>query len=372
MNSSPVHKSADADTPVHSSVNARLWLIGAFSIFSALWILDFYLDVRTRDAFTWMDPFQYFTYAYDYVYENRGFNTFDLPSIFPLFIALPLTLSATVAGALSVNLVFLILLLIGVYTLCVQYHIRPYSPLVALAVLSSPLLMGLSRSLYIEFSLSAMVAIQYAVWIETRSFTQKSWTIFFAFFLAAGFMMKMTYPIYLAGPLAVEILRAALHKKWKCLTTMVAVFALPIIMVLGIEYAIFPRSFGYYLSLGNTRIPIMRLIGPTGYFSMDAFGYYFTHVWKTMLYLLAPLLLASIGLARRRNAEPGRGSIWLLWVWFVTPLILLAFQEVKEPRHAAPCVVPGVLLLFCSLLGLVMLHNVSNVSRFRTGFPFTL
>ncbi|MBN1269914.1 MAG: hypothetical protein JXB04_10015 [Kiritimatiellae bacterium] len=320
-----------------------------FLLLTALYVADFHLDVRGRDAFTWMDPCQYFGFAVDVLTGARPFNQFELPSLFPFFVALPLGIQASIPAALFVNILFLVPFLFAVHWLCRRLAPGQPSPLAAACVLASPLLVGLSRSLYVEFSLSAMVALQFLLWLKSERFTRGPETAAFGALFCLGCMMKMTYPLYFAGPFLVEAVLLLRERGRAPLTRMILVFLLSGALAAATQFLVFRKSFVYYLRFGYTSLPIMRLIGPLGIVSPESIGYYFGQVWLTMLFLLAPLLLVPAWIAVKDRRFRAEREVLLVAAWFLAPLVLLIFQEVKEPRHVAPCVLPGVLLVFAGL-----------------------
>ena len=62
----------------------RHWLVWA-GLFCLLFVfaIDFHFDIRQRDAFSWMDPQQYYGFAVSLVEGTRPYNDFEVASIFP-------------------------------------------------------------------------------------------------------------------------------------------------------------------------------------------------------------------------------------------------------------------------------------------------
>jgi hypothetical protein len=320
------------------------WLFPGLLV--VVYIIGFHYDVRQRDAVSWMDPYLYHRHAAFLAGAYHGIDRFDLPTLFP-FCIVPFLLfgGGSVAAGLWVNIFFLIVLCLALRRLCQQFEITISSVLVTAAVLSSPLLIGLSRELYIEFALTALCAWVFSLWIDSRR--QASWwrTVLFGAMFGVGFMMKMTFPIYFAIPFLVAGLTLVKARQYAQLFRELAAFCVPVIIVMTLTYLVSRQSFAYYMNAGNTTIPIMNLIGPGAVFTAPSLFYYVCNIWKTMLFLLAPLLLLAVLWGRSRAALTD-GKAALLWAWLAGPLLLLTLVEVKEPRHVAPCVVPAVLLLF--------------------------
>ncbi len=320
-----------------------------------LW-LDFEGDIAQRDAFSWMDPEQYYLFARDLHANGIPEGGFSVPSIFPAVIAPFLSGDAGPARALRANGVFLVLIAIATWWLvrsagrthAGERTSRVWAALAVPLVLTAPLLAGLSRELYIEYALTALVAWHLWVWTRTSFRRFDGWWLLFALFTALGFLTKMTYPLFLAGGLVVETVLAARTRdagRWLRVVLAVAVPAGAVLLAIRI---FLPESFTYYISFGNTKIPIMRLIGPPDIFSFDSFVYYPRFFLTAGLGWLAPLALA-IGLlpvvipsVRRTFWNRERG---ILLATVLAPMMILAAQAVKEPRHIAPCLVPALVLV---------------------------
>lgn len=331
-----------------SGAGARPGVLAGWAALASFYAGDFLGDVRGRDAFCWMDPYQYFHFARDLLTGARRFNEFELPSLFPFFVVPLLRIRDSIAAALCVNLIFLVPFLLAIWGL--SRRLAPGQPpwAVAAGVLASPLLLGLSRSLYVEFALSALVAMQFCLWWESDGFTRRAETTLFAVLFALGCMTKMTYPLFLIGPAAVELLHGIRHDRPRA-ARLAAALALPLAAVVMVQFLVFRSSFVYYRRFGYTALPVMRLIGPLGRFTRDSMSFYFTHLGKTMLPFLWPwLLLPASALCWDRAFRTSRDT-HLLLAWLLTPLALLILPEVKEPRHVAPCVPPALLLIYAGL-----------------------
>lgn len=318
-----------------------------------LFSVDLYLDIHQRDSFSWMDPGQYYQFAKDVMEGRKGISQFEIPSIFPLFIIPSLRVHNSIAGALGINLLFLVLLVIGIHLLCRELEVKTPSPIIALLVLTSPLIIGLSRSLYLEFAMTALVTLAFFLWL--RMLKESRWTIllWFSIIFILGFMTKMTFPLFFVMPFLGAAIGNMANGKYKKAILLVPILLTPIFMVVLIQKAFFPVAFNYYLSLGHTTLPIMYLIGPPQILSGSSMIYYFLQLGKTMLFLLVPFLAIAVVTPwrwwRTLRWSTLAGHRAALWLWMLGPMVLLILQPVKEPRHAAPCVIPAVLLIFIGL-----------------------
>ena len=325
---------------------ADVWSFWLFlGILVVAYLIDYNHDLRWRDSFSWMDPEQYYDFAADWM-NGLGFDQIIVPSIFPIFIVPFLSVGGvSVPSALWVNALFLIVLCLAVHRLCRQLDINVPSPVVSAVILSSPLLIGLSRELYIEFALTGFSALAFALWFDYQGRPTRRRMVLFGLVYGLGFMLKMTFPVFFIGPFIVLAVSLVKNRHYSLLGKDFALFCVPVIIAVVVMCLVFKQSSVYYLDFGNTTVPIMKFIGPLGVLSTPSLFYYVSNIWKTMLFLLTPFLVLALLWSRPWAAVTNWKTV-VLWAWLIGPLILLTLVEVKEPRHVAPCVVPAVLLLF--------------------------
>ncbi|MFQ5416002.1 MAG: ArnT family glycosyltransferase [Myxococcota bacterium] len=322
----------------------------------ALFVLDFHLDTRERDVFSWMDPYQYYEFASGFLEGRERFDSFEIPSIFPFFTLPALALDASVAGSLWVNIAALLLLLAGIHALCRELAVRTPSPLVALLILSSPMLLGLSRTLYVEFTLTAIATVAFVTLLRFLREPQWRSGLAFAAFYVLGFMTKTTFPLFVVPPLAGAALGRLAARRRSEAAWLLAAAVVPPAFAMAIHASVFSPSLGYYWNLVSTALPFMFLMGPPEPWSWESATYYFGEIGRSILWLLTPLLIFPIAASARRWRAIGLRDLATpratLWLWFIGPMLLLIAHPLKEPRHVATCVVPGVLLLVLGIEGL--------------------
>jgi hypothetical protein len=325
---------------------ALLLLLGAF-------LLSFGLDVHHRDALSWMDPNQSYRFARALLDRQARWNRFELPTIFPYFLLPFLSQNTSIASALWVNALFAALLGAGVHLLCRELNLATPSVIVVAAVLASPLLVGLSRELYVEFALSALVALTFVFWLRMLKSDLPRYRLLAAVLLAFGLMTKMTFPVYFLAPFAGASLAFLVGKQYRSLGWLLAVVVGSGLVVLFLQYRLFPISFRYYKNLGYTNIPIMSLIGPGQESGWRSALYYYLLVPRYLLGALTVFLVVALVRGWTAARESGwrglAGDAGQLALWFLGSLTLLTLNPVKEPRHVAPSVVPAVLLAFWGL-----------------------
>ena len=331
------------------------WLLPAMLLLLVIiYAIDFHIDVRGRDALTWMDPQQYFGFSQSLLEGSRPYNDFEVASIFPFFVVPAVAIDNSVAASLWTNMFFALVLLLAIHLLCRELKLQSPSPLIAAVVLCSPLLIGLSRSLYVEFSLAALVAIGFLLWLKMLRTEQPGYWWGFAACFYLGMLTKMTFPLFFLLPAILCGVGLLARGEVKKTGTLALVLVAPLLAAVGTFWIFFPRAFEkYYLNWANTAMPIVRLIGPSELLSFDSFTYYFLEIVRSLLLLLTPLLLLALFLPkcniRSLRLSDLAGSRALLWAWLLSPMFCLIPQVVKEPRHLAPCVVPAVLLIFMAI-----------------------
>lgn len=319
----------------------------ALGLLLLLLAVDFHLDVRGRDAFSWMDPYQYYGFARELAAGRARLDGFELPSIFPLFVLPFVAVSPTIPAALWVNFLALGVLVLCLAGLSRELRLTTPLPLLLLLLVSSPLWTGLSRTLYVEPVLTAVVAVAFWAWLRLLQRPAPGRAGAFAACVALGVMTKTSFPIFLLPAVGAAVLERFASRRDREALLLGLGFAAPLLTVLAAEALWLPSSFGYWTSLGNTAIPVMARIGPTD--PLGSLGFYFAQIGRTLLLALTPWLIVAA-------LAPGWGRRWkrslslsgpgaTLWLWLLGPLALLTPLPVQEPRHVLPCLVPGVLLI---------------------------
>lgn len=322
-----------------------------FFAFLSWYLVEFVSGISRQDAFTWMDPYQYYGFARDFASGIRTWNQFELPSIFPFFIVPFLKISPTITSALCANLFFLAMLLLAGYFLCAHFDIGKWYHVTVISFLCSPLIIGLSHSLYAELALSALAAWQFVLWFKSDHFRKPWITILFVLVFCVGTMTKSTYPVYFVGPFLFEAALLLRKKELGGFLKLSGVFLGPVVAVVLVQKFVFPNSFEYYSTGFYTHLPIMPLIGPSKVSWVASIGYYFANIWKTMLFLLTPFLVIPLLPRYRKNND------LYLWIWFLVSLAVLTLPQVKEPRHIAPAVFPALMLV---VIGVSRIQNSNS------------
>jgi mannose/fructose/N-acetylgalactosamine-specific phosphotransferase system component IIC len=211
------------------------------------------------------------------------------------------------------------------------------------------MLIGLSRTLYVEFTLSALMALVFVFWLRFLRRTDLSSGLAFGATLSLAFMTKLTLPVFMILPVAGATLASMANRDFRRAERLVFATTVPIASAIAIHATVFPTSMGYYVMAASTSLPFMHLMGPTEWYSWSSATYYVREIGETFLFLLTPFLLMSLWLAvpRIRATRLGdlSGSRAALWLWLLSPVLILVLHPLKEPRHVAASIVPAVLLI---------------------------
>ncbi len=336
------------------------------AVVATLLAVDLVLDVQARDAFTWMDPSQYFGFATGVLDGTRAPREFGLPTVYPFLLLPALAIAPTIPAALVTELGWMALGMLALGLLRRQHGIRTPLWLLSLVVFGAPVIIGLSRSLYVELALTAWVALTYWLWRRALDSGATRDAIALGAAVAAGISLKIVFPVHLALPIAAGLVRTARGRtrprralepdagdpdrppgSRRRAVLLLGALAGGGAIAAGIAAALFPRALEYVLTVGNTAIPIMRLVGPHDVLSLDSITYYLRDVVRSQLLVLSPLVVVAVVVTWRRARTDQRTLD--LWLWALGPLLILIAQPVKEPRYVAPSIVPLALLIGLAL-----------------------
>ncbi|MGD8462313.1 MAG: glycosyltransferase family 39 protein [Anaerolineae bacterium] len=114
--------------------------------------------------------------------------------------------------AVMVNIAYWLILIASVYGL--GAHLRGWRLGTAGAILAAllPLLYGMSRSFYIEFSLAALVSLTLYLLAASDGFERRGFSLAFGFALGLGMLTKRTYVVFVAVPVIFVILRSRVFR----------------------------------------------------------------------------------------------------------------------------------------------------------------
>jgi hypothetical protein len=244
----------------------------------------------------------------------------------PLIAALPtpvyLLIGRNPGAALIVNLVALLAMFLAIYCLARRYA-GERAALLAVAILGGmPMIYGLSHWYLVECGLTAIVCVTIAL-AAADSPGLLAAAVGGALF-GLGALMKLSFPLYVAGPLAFLWYRKF---RWKSL----AAFLMAAAIVAGPWFASnFAGGLRTALRAGSG--DTARTYGTGAIFSLADIGRYLSGIANCgpALYFIA----LAVALAACYQTIPRRGLL-LCAVW-ASPLLLLAAGHYRDLRYAAP------------------------------------
>lgn len=110
--------------------------------------------------------------------------------------------------AAMTNLLYLTLLLSGVWYVGWRAGGTRVALLATLIAATFPMFYAMSRYFYIDFALAGCVAASVAALVATEGFTRRGMSLLFGFLLGLGFLVKWTMAAFLAGPLLIVLWRS--------------------------------------------------------------------------------------------------------------------------------------------------------------------
>lgn len=306
---------------------------------------DFAGDVRGRDFHSWIDPRMYYLAAQEIRAGQVPPPSLMVPTVFPYAVA---PLAGSISSALWVNFVLMGVLAAAVHALRQPLGIRAPAWVVAGVVLATPLVTGLSRTLYCELLLTAALAWLYAVWLRCGDFRRARSLWGFAAALALCLASKNTAVVFVAGAWAAWAMTARPSRAAGTLRRLMLTTASGVALAGVVQFSLLQSSLAYYGHWGGSDTSALGLIGPGRRWSVAALLYYPVQFVRSGLMGTAVFLPIAL-LTLRQADEPRKGHATMLGLWLLTPLAALSLVPMKEPRHILPCVVPAVLLIFMGL-----------------------
>jgi len=320
-------------------------------------------------------------------------------------------------AAAMVNMVCLIILLISAYGIGREIGGNGVGVLTAFIASTLPMVFAMSRYTYIEYSLTAMVALSIWLLLLSEEFAHKGCTLLFGLTLGLGFLTKWTFSLFVFPPLIVVILRAGLlfrlrqeirsfsvDKRWFGVSAasgliLALIWYLPNIQrvtELPLSHLLLPISWllfagliyllkqpshrmvnlisGLWLGLvvaGSWYLPRIDFLNHTFLIAWGrperhkwAFGYYLDHLISEQLSLLymVLLILTSIGLLtlawrafRQREGwqRIRRSSFLLLMVYILLPYLAFSFRSSSRHSRFIMPILPG--------LAVIMAYGLSKI-----------
>jgi len=313
-------------------------------------------------------------------------------------------------AAAAVNMVFLVALLVAAYGIGRKIGgSRRVGLLSAFVASTFPMIFGMSRYTYIEFALTAMVALSMWLLLLSGGFRQKSYSLLFGLSVGLGLLTKWTFSLFVFPALVVVILRSGLLSqaraslrslrldlRWMGICAALAAalslvwyipnvdrvsqlplghLMLPISWFLlgGLIYVLKqPATRGWNLAgglwlglvvAGSWYLSRIDFVNHTFLIAWGrperqswAFGYYFDHLVNEQLSLFYALMLGLAvlvlvftvwGAVRKRSSWPQmlRSDVLLLILWVVLPYLVFSFRPSSKHSRFVMPILPAMAVL---------------------------
>jgi hypothetical protein len=227
------------------------------------------------------------------------------------------------------NVIFLLILLVSVYGIGEELVGSTAGLVASFLVAGYPLLVGLARLYYLDFPLTAMVALSLFLLVKTHEFRNQKMTILFSFSLILGMLTRHTFPLYVSGPFLYLVVRSYRNR-----ISRNNIIRCTAIASTSLLYYIFKPGglgayswYGSYTALNGLSFSTPAYIAAVIYLGVLA---------KGMGYPLFMLFSGGLLLLTHNKLESTTRDIMLITVF--TPLLLLAtiYPVYYDPRFVAP------------------------------------
>lgn len=323
---------------------AKLWTVIGWCLGLAA-ALNIYLWLGFRaHSLVSAENYKHLTTAYRVF---QGLESGDLASIDRQCVTYPplvYTVSAAMALATGEPTETTALVSIAIFVAILAYFsyalaslCLPKSAAVAVSLCSTAWVTG-SIQVYgymLDEPLAALVCANLYYLAAARGFSKLGYSFGFALTFALGMLTKFTFPIYVLGPLLVELIRLGRNHNWcgrkRYLLSTIVVAA-------GLVYPWYSQHFAAIMSfartLNNSRSAL--LFGAAAQNALDNLSYAYTHPAQVLFQLTYPHILPYLALL---------GAV------------LFALGFVRLNKHAATVLRMGIAQLCLALLVLSLMPN---------------
>ena len=275
-----------------------------------------------------------------------------------------------------VDLFFVPILLLSAAGIAGRLFKRPCArPLAVVFTGTMPLMIGLSHAVLQDYSLATLAALTLYLLIRTDFFTKRLFSLGFAFAAAAGTLTKVTFPLFVLGPIMLVVIKIISTRgnasegdsnesrlRW-CQVRLISETTALYLLLIGIWYV--PNAAATYTYFRSTTSgPLALGAGPTNPFTFHAIlGFSLGMVNNDISWIIVIALVLSYALLlvrkRFRNifVSQGFNLIWLT-LWFIIPYLTLVFGHNQDVRLIAPAM-PSLTIALAGIIAI----NPSRIIR---------
>lgn len=289
----------------------------------------------------------------------EGFNTY--PPLVHLVGAITtlITGPSVTAPVVVSNLLFVPLFAAGCYGAGAVVFDRRTGALAALFALGTPMVLSLFRSFLLDGPLMALVAVTVWLLLASDRFAHRRYAVAAGVFSGLGLMAKPTFPIFVAGLVAVMLLRGGWRRPLN-----VALYALPAAVLVAPWYftqagAIRSHAVGINTIVSERPIWYANVPYPERW-SLENFTWYAWSLLNNQLFL--PLtVFAAIGIgwavvALVRRCSPSDLLPELLG-GLAASYVGISLLIVDDPRYSIP------MLVYVAVLGVAWIPRLTGRRR---------
>ena len=277
----------------------------------------------------------------------------------PLILFLPVPayfVFGTGAPGVVATFLALILMFMLIFYRLASKLTNSFTAVIAVIVTSTmPLTIGLSRYFLTEFGLMILTIMWVYVQLQSENFSKRIYIIPLGVILGLGMLMKVTFPVYISGPILWGLATLAWggHAGKKLLSILANSFCVLGIGLLiasawylpnlyWITRTIFDVSYGKYTniySMGEvfeiqTLLRYWQHVINGGISSYYFFAFLLLFGFKVIKFI--KLRKWNISDTAINESETPKGSLSMLLTWFFIPFIIFSFAGTKDIRFLLP------------------------------------
>lgn len=241
-------------------------------------------------------------------------------------------------------------------------------------VATMPLLVGLFHNVLQDFLLVTLVTVSLLLLLKSEGFQRRGMTLAMAFAMGLGTLTKVTFPLFVAGPLLVVVAQIVLARRStgtasagvephsgrrRLLANLAGAVLIYLLMVAPWYLSNFSATLEYIRS--TTGGPLSQGAGPKDPYTFHALASFtagvvsFNVSWIIVLAGLIALAMSASALkslfARPRKLEPLLKLAFLL-AWILIPYLSVALAHNQDVRLMAPAM-PGIAVLVAGAISAI-------------------
>jgi 4-amino-4-deoxy-L-arabinose transferase-like glycosyltransferase len=343
---------------IYCSIGNVIWLSSHWLTLPPPWDQSFYLYMGLRYLHA-LGDYGRFTAFREFVHLST-----DVAPLYPLTtVPLYILFGHSRLVAYLTNIVYLGLLLGGIYLLGAHLYGRSAGLLAAFVAATFTATVNYSRDYLLEFPATAFVTLGMYALLRSETFRRRPWCVAFGALVGCSVLTKTMTGVFFIGP----VLFVLVCVVWQHRLNAAVLRNFLLAVVVGILVAAvwwgpnFRTAFRYLVYYGFQAGSVPYSEGVAGILSLENLSYYALHLMNHGLSFLYALLFAGLIIfvgskaclgADRPNLEDiaigptAASQANYLWVWLLSGYLILTLVPNKgEERYALPLLPAMALLL---------------------------